>query len=73
MRDPRVDPQAGDVLRKGKRQRKVVGRPDFRGPWVIYRTPTDEKQDAFTAERLPLWQKRATDAEVVSVSGGEVA
>lgn len=64
-RDPRTDPRRGDVLRKGKRQRKVLGRSEFRGPWVCCQTPSDEKNEIVQALRLEYWQKWAASAEAI--------
>jgi hypothetical protein len=64
-RDPKLDPRAGDVLRKGKRTKAVIGRDEWRGPWVNYQTPTGERNGLMTAERLEWWHKWARTAEVV--------
>jgi hypothetical protein len=68
VRDPRVDPRGEDVLRKGRRIRIVLGRPQLRGPWVTFQTPTDIRRGFVSAERLDAFQDWAKDAEVAETS-----
>jgi hypothetical protein len=68
VRDPRVDPRGEDVLRKGRRIRIVLGRPQLRGPWVTFQTPTDIRRGFVSAERLDIFQDWAKGADVAETS-----
>lgn len=74
IRDPRVDPMRGDVLRKGKRLRAVIAvyakgdAPLGRGPWVAFQSPTDKRDGTVQLLRPSLWDGWAKDAEVIHVA-----
>ena len=64
-RDPRLDPRAGDVLRKGRRQRKVR-RPGTRGGAV-----TSEANGCVVYSSQKQWRRWAAGAEVLHVAEEE--
>lgn len=64
MSDPRMDPQPGDVLRRGRQVRIVCGREDACGqPGVLYTTPAKRRKGVWIWLALDLWQRWAAGAE----------
>lgn len=67
-RDPRVDPQPGDTLRRGKQQRTVLHAYDWLGICVDFQSPADARIGQIRMERIGLWKKWAAGAEVLHVA-----
>lgn len=66
-KDVRTDPKRGDVVRKGKRMRTVIGRPQLLDPWVSFREGSGQTGRA-QAITLDYWTEWAKDAEVINVA-----
>ena len=65
-RDPRTDPQPGDVLRKGRKERRVECRgPDWGFPDVISGEESIVTSKGFVCYTLSSWRRWAKDAEVI--------
>jgi hypothetical protein len=68
MRDPRVDPQPGDALRKGNETRRVVARYDRDGGcgYLDCELRVDGIARMPVFPWLSQWRRWAKDAEVVN-------
>ncbi len=66
MRDPRLNPAVGDVLRKGKTERRVTSIAAC-GPAFMVIYARNQKLDG--GAWLFTWRKWAKDAEVLRVGG----
>ena len=65
MRDPKIDPQPGDVLRKKKLQRRVT---DLNGSFVHCRESGPKGYERFVLDYTDQWKRWAKNAEVIHES-----
>jgi hypothetical protein len=66
MRDPRINPMPGDVLRNGRKKRTVHGRGDRVGfPYAVWGDECVVHVREFLCLTLQGWWRWAKDAEVL--------